>query len=215
MTFARLRGVDWLAFVAALALLFFMALDWYTTKAGEANRTQQHRFQRLPPTDEGDQAQLAQEAGAAAESQERNAWQQSGGVDRVALIVMLVTVGLAVASGFFRAAGRRFEPPWTPSAFAAIAATFGVLLVTYRIVQQPGLDQTTDLRLGAPLALGALAVIALASARAMRNEDRGEAFRELPAPQPTGPAGGDKPAESQPAAGPSAPRSCPPRGWSA
>jgi hypothetical protein len=184
VTFTRLRAVDWLAFVAALALLFFMALDWYTTKAGEANRTQQHRFERLPPTDEGDQAQLAQEAGQAAESHERNAWQQRGGVDRVTLIVLLVTVGLAVAAGFFRAAGRRFEPPLTPSAYAAIAATLGVLLVAYRIIQQPGIDQTTDVKAGAPLALIALGVVALASTRGLRNEDRGEAFRELPAPQP-------------------------------
>src|SRR5919202_2961850 len=74
VTFARLRAVDWIAFVAALALLFFMAIDWYTDKVGEANRTQQHRFQRIVPTDEGDQAQLAQESRAAAESHERNAW---------------------------------------------------------------------------------------------------------------------------------------------
>jgi phosphate/sulfate permease len=198
VSFARLRAVDWLAFVAALALLFFMALDWYTTKVGEADRAVQHHLQRLPRTDEGDQAQLAQEAGQAAESHERNAWQQSGGIDRVALIVMLVTVGLAVAAGFFRAANRRFEPPWTPSAYAAIAAMVGTLLVAYRIIQQPGLDQTTDLKLGAPLALAALAAVALASARALRNEDRGEAFRELPPPAPAG--AGEQTAETPPPA---------------
>ena len=31
MTFARLRTADWVAFVAALALLFTTAADWYST----------------------------------------------------------------------------------------------------------------------------------------------------------------------------------------
>jgi hypothetical protein len=198
VTFRRLRTADWVAFIAALALLFLMAPDWYTTKVGEANRTQQRRFERLPPTPEGNQDQLAQEAGRAAESQERNAWQQSGAIDRVILIVLLATVGLAVAAAFFRAANRRFEPPWTPSAYAAIAAAFGALLVAYRIIQQPGVDETTDLKAGAPLALVALGAVALSAARAMRNEDRGEAFRELPPPQPAGTSGVGEAAEKQP-----------------
>ena len=200
MTFLRLRAVDWVAFIAALALLFFMSPTWYTTKPAEANRAQQHRYQRVPPIDEGDQAQLAKEAGAAAKAQERNAWRPFGAIDRVVLIVMLVTVGLAVAAAFFRAAGRRFEPPWTPSAYTAVVATLAALLVTYRMVQQPGIDSITDLRIGAPLALGALGVVALASARALRNEDRGEAFRELPPPQPAAAPGGDQTAETQPPA---------------
>src|SRR5205085_7693288 len=132
MTFLRLRWVDWVAFIAALALLFFMSPTWYTTKPAEANRAQQHRLQRLPPTDEGDQAQLAKEAGQAAKAQERNAWRPFGTIDRVVLIVMLVTVGLAVAPAFFRAAGRCFEPPWTPSGYTALAATLAALLVAYR-----------------------------------------------------------------------------------
>src|ERR671934_1777759 len=202
MTFLRLRTADWVAFVAALALLFFMSPTWYTTKPAEANRAQQQRYQRLPPTDEGDQAQLAKEAGQAAKAHERNAWRPFGAIDRVLLIVMLVTVGLAVAAAFLRAAGRRFEPPWTPSAYAAVAATLGALLVTYRMVQQPGIDSITDLRVGAPLALLALGVVALASARALRNEDRGETFREIPTPKPAAApgGGGERTVEPQPPA---------------
>ena len=34
MTFARLRAADWVAFLAALALLFATAADWYSTEGG-------------------------------------------------------------------------------------------------------------------------------------------------------------------------------------
>jgi hypothetical protein len=181
VSFARLRVADWVAFVAALALLFFMALDWYTTKVGEENRATQHHLKSVPPSPESNTAQVEHEAGQAAESQERNAWQAGGAIDRLALVVLLAAVGLSVAAAFFRAADRRFEPPWTPSAWAAVAGAVATLLVAYRIVQQPGVDETTVLKAGAPLALIAAGIVALASAGAMRNEERGEGFRELPA----------------------------------
>ena len=42
MTFKRLGVSDWVVFVAALALLFTTAPDWYSTKIGdEARRIQQ------------------------------------------------------------------------------------------------------------------------------------------------------------------------------
>ncbi|MFN2615811.1 MAG: hypothetical protein ABR581_01670 [Thermoleophilaceae bacterium] len=181
-----------MAFVAALALLFFMALDWYTSKEGEANRDTQHHLQTVPPSPESNTKQVEEEAGRAAESQERNAWQASGAIDRLALVALLAAVGLSVGAAFFRAADRRFEPPGTPSAYAAGAAALAALLVAYRIVQQPGVDETTVIKAGAPLALVAAGVVALGSARALRNEERGEAFRE-PAPS--------QPADSPPAAG--------------
>ena len=41
MSFASLRAADWVAFIAALALLFVSAVDWYSTVAGdEARRIQ-------------------------------------------------------------------------------------------------------------------------------------------------------------------------------
>ena len=38
MTFERLRPSDWVVFVAALALLFTTAPDWYSTTRGEEAR---------------------------------------------------------------------------------------------------------------------------------------------------------------------------------
>jgi hypothetical protein len=46
MTFARLRLADWVALVAALALLLVSAADWYSTKGGEQAR----RFEATAPT---------------------------------------------------------------------------------------------------------------------------------------------------------------------
>ena len=111
-------------------------------------------------------------------------------IDRVILLALLVTVGLAIAAAFFRAAGRKFEPPWTPSALAALAAVVSALLVTYRIVQEPGIDEFNTVKAGAPLAVIVLGVIALAAATAMRSEEAGTAFRE---PTPRKP-----PADEQP-----------------
>jgi hypothetical protein len=45
------------------------------------------------------------------------------------------------------------------------------VLVAYRIIQEPGLDQVTTVKLGAPLALIPLAMIALGSSWALRSDD--------------------------------------------
>jgi hypothetical protein len=59
--------------------------------------------------------------------------------------------------------------------------------VAYRIVQEPGADQASTVQAGAPIAVAVLAVLALAAATAMRSEEAGNAFREVPSreePQP-------------------------------
>src|SRR4051794_19796606 len=194
MTFQRLRVADWIALLAAIALLFTMALDWWSTPQGQEAR----RIERLnqPKGALGGEVarEVQSEARLAAQKAERNAWQQDGGIDRVILLALLLTAGLAVAAAFFRAAGRRFEPPWTPSSITALAAVVGALLVAYRILQEPGLDEATVVRAGAPLAVAVLGVIAFASAAGMKAEEEGRAFREprrRPEPAPP-PAAGDK-----------------------
>lgn len=183
MTFARLRAVDLLAMLAALALLFVMALDWYSTKEGQDLRLQERRLDRVQQGGNSDLPQVRQETRAAAEDQERNAWQEDRFVDRLILMVLLLTVILAVAAGCLRAAGRRFEPPWTPSAFAALAAATGALLVAYRIAQAPGDDRFAVIEIGPPLAVVVLVALGFCAASALRNEEAGRAFRELPPPQ--------------------------------
>jgi drug/metabolite transporter (DMT)-like permease len=175
MTFARLRAADWVAFVAALALLFVTAADWYSTKGGEQAR----EFERGAPA-QGEGAELADDAAATAEDEERNAWQADAGIDRVILIGLLGTVALAIYAAFTRAAGRRYGR-LSPTAWAGLAAALTALLVLYRVIQEPGLDEVTTVQYGAPLALGVLGVIVFACARSVRAEEEGTEFRELKA----------------------------------
>jgi hypothetical protein len=187
MTFERLRLADWVTLVAGLALLLVLAMDWYTTAQGEEARRIQHQFSTNPITGQtSEDFQNARErAKEKAEGDEKNAWQANEPIDRVILVALLVTAGLAVAAAFFRAGGRRFEPPWTPSAIAALAALASALLVSYRILNEPGIDEFSRVKAGAPLAVIALGLITLSAALAMRAEVAGKAFRDLGDEQPT------------------------------
>ena len=83
MTFARLRLSDWVVFVAALALLFTTAPDWYSTTRGEEARQIQ---ERAGSSNGQVEREVEHDAGALAEGQERNAWQEDGTIDRIILI---------------------------------------------------------------------------------------------------------------------------------
>lgn len=178
MSFARLLRADRVAMAAALALLLIMALDWYSTASGEEAR----RIEAISEPSGGAGGQVEREvqedARLIAEGEERNAWQVPGAFDRLILIGLLATIALAIAAAYLRAAARRFEPPLTPSALAAVAATVTAVAVACRTLQEPGLDEATTVEAGAPLALIALGVIALAARSAMGAEDNGTAWAE-------------------------------------
>jgi hypothetical protein len=170
MTFARLRPSDWVVFVAALALLFTTAPDWYSTKTGEEAR----RIQEQARPDDGSpsgqvEREVEEDAGAIAEAQERNAWQEDGLVDRLILIGLLVSSALGVVAAFWRASGRDSDGLGA-FGLAGVMATLTALLVVYRIIQEPGFDDATTVELGAPLALGVLGVLAYACATSLREE---------------------------------------------
>jgi len=184
VTFERLIAADVVAMVAALALLFVMAADWYSTASGdEARRIERFTEPRGALGGEVPR-ELDRRARAVAEEQEKNAWQLPGTTDRVILGGLLLTVVLALAAGFLRAAGRRFGPPWTPSGLAAVCGSLTGLLVGYRTLQQPGLDEATTVRSGVPLALVALGALAFSCARALRSEEAGTAWRDPAAAGP-------------------------------
>jgi peptidoglycan/LPS O-acetylase OafA/YrhL len=172
LRFARLRPSDWVVFVAALALLFTTAFDWYSTQAGvEARKIQENaRPQEGQPSGQAE-AEVERVAGALAESNERNAWQEDGTIDRVVLIALLVTAGLGVLAAFWRASGREARA-LGPYGWAGLAACITALLVLYRILQEPGFDELTTVQIGAPLALGVLGVFAFAAATSLRQEGR-------------------------------------------
>ena len=163
MTFARLRPADWVVFVAALALLFATAPDWYSTTRGEEARQIQKRAGGSGQVERD----VERDAGVLAESQERNAWQEDGLIDRIILIALLLTSALGVAAGFWRASGRGSEG-FGAFGLAGLAACVTALLVLYRIIQEPGFDDLTTVKVGAPLALGVLGVMAFACAMAVR-----------------------------------------------
>jgi len=187
VTFDRLLRADAVAMIAALVLLLVMALDWYSTNLGEEARRQEKLAE--PQGAEGGEIErrIDEDAPVVAENAENNAWQLDGAIDRVILLGLLATIVLAVGAAYLRAANRRFEPPLTPSALAAVSAAVTALLIAYRIIQEPGLDEATVVKEGAPLALIVLAVIALACRSALAREEAGTAWQE------------DAPAEETPA----------------
>ena len=179
MSLRRLTRGDALALAAGLALLFVLAADWYSSVEGDEAR----RIQRLaePPDDAGAETlQLSrdqqEQASIAAEGEERNAWQADGEIDRVILLALLATSAAAIAAAAFRAAGRRWNPPRSPSALALALALAAGTLVLYRMVQEPGFDQGTTIRGGPFLAIAALGLLALGARMALRAEQDGTAW---------------------------------------
>jgi peptidoglycan/LPS O-acetylase OafA/YrhL len=167
VTFARLRPADWVVFVAALALLFTTAPDWYSTKAGEEARQIERQAQPDEDAPSGQvQTEVQEDAGAFAQNEERNAWQESGTIDRIILIALLATAALGVAAGYWRASGRGA----LLYGVTGLAASVTALMVLYRILQEPGFDESTTVKIGAPLALGVLGVLAFASATSIRDD---------------------------------------------
>jgi hypothetical protein len=155
-SFARLGRWDWIAFVAALALMFTMSIDWYTTKRGEELRNIAKNTtsnQQVGP----DREDAANEA----EKHEKNAWQADAFVDRLILIALLATFAAATLAAFLRAAARRVEPD--PIAVASLTGTAAAALIAYRMIQEPGVDAGSVLKVGAPLSLLAVGILAFAA----------------------------------------------------
>jgi hypothetical protein len=164
--------------VAALALLLVMAMDWYTTEEGVFARQQEQAIKPKGATAGEVSRAVKESARVAAENAEENAWQADPFPDRVILFALLATVVLAIAAAFLRAAGMRFEPPWTPSALATCVGLFAALLLAARIAQKPTADIGSVIKLGAPLGLVCLGTIVLGARTAWNAERDGSAWGE-------------------------------------
>jgi hypothetical protein len=163
----RLRGADWLAWLAALVLVCSLALDWYSTRTGEeARRVEQLAEPSDRPSGQAEQ-EIREEARIVAEGEERNAFQPAAAIDRVVLVVLIAAALLAFAGVIARAAGGGAGPSLQA---AALAAGAGTALVAYRMVQEPGLDVATTVKPGALVALLAAGVLALAARAAAQAE---------------------------------------------
>jgi hypothetical protein len=187
VSFERLTIGDAIAWVAALALVLFTAVDWYSTVQGNEFRSLQH--EAAPHGAAGGEVsrEVEGQAKLAAQAQEHNLWQEHRTIDRVILIVLLAAAALSALAAVLRVADRRFRSGLSPSAFAAAFTGLGALLVLYRIVQQPGDDTVTTLKSGPWLALIALGALGTGAAIARRAEREGRAWKDEPPPAPTEP----------------------------
>jgi hypothetical protein len=180
----RLRLGHVVAFLAALALLFIMAGDWYSTVEGaqarEFERSQGRYLFGQGIIDAG----VAEDARMKAEQEERNAWQISSFLDFLVLLSLLVTVGLAIAAAALQAAGRAYERRRSPIVFAAAAALVSFLLIVAQAVARLDPDSSAVIQVGLPLGIMALGAIALGAGLAIRaqrvEEEEGAAGRPEP-----------------------------------
>jgi hypothetical protein len=194
VTFERLTIGDAIAWLAALALLLFTAVDWYSTVQGNEARQIQHDVTPQGALG-GDVARnVQQQAAQTAAADEHNIWQEHRAVDRLMLIVLLGAALAAATAATLRVAGKRFDGWLTPSAIAALLAAAGALLVLYRLGNQPGDDAATTLKSGPWLALAALGVLGFGASLAVRAERDGTAWKDdsdaTPAPSPATPPPG-------------------------
>jgi hypothetical protein len=188
VSFERLTIGDAIAWVAALALLLFTAVDWYSNVQGNEARQIQNDVQPVQGVGGAITGSIQQQARDVAQSAERNLWQESRAIDRLELIVLLGAALAASIAAAARVADKRFEGWLTPSAMAALLAAAGALLVLYRVVQQPGDNQLTTLKSGPWLAIIALGALGFGASLAWRREREGSAWKDEPATTAPGPA---------------------------
>jgi hypothetical protein len=148
-------------------LLLVMAMDWYSTKQGDEAREAERISENVPELSE-----VNEDAESIAEGEEKNAWQADALVDRILLVLMLGAVVMAVLTAITRASGAKPTGGLGPAGLAALLAAAAAVVVAYRIIQEPGLDEGTTVEAGAPLALLALAMIALGSSSALRADEK-------------------------------------------
>ena len=130
MTFRRLTAGHAIALVSALALLLAMAPDWWTDKVGQQDRYYQHQI--APQINNQQEPSQSQELASDASHREKNAWQAPGAIDKLILVLLLASAGLAIAAAFIRAGGRRGPPL---SAYATIVGLIASVLIAYRIIR--------------------------------------------------------------------------------
>src|SRR3954468_7590095 len=146
-----------------------MAMDWYGSQAADLAHQVGDSVEKGAQAGEPGRA-VKEDADRIIARDEKNAWQEKERLDRVLLALLLLSVATPLFAAAHRAAGRRARPPWTPSAFAAIIAAVTALLVAYRIINEPGTDATTTIKIGAPIGLLALVAIGLGAASAFQRE---------------------------------------------
>lgn len=173
MSASRLTRWHVIALLAALLVMLFSAIDWWSTDAGEDLRRTQGLAQ--PEPGEGPEQQqfdrdVQDQASVGAEELERNMWQPEGALDRVVQLLALAAVITALGAVALRLAERRGPPVTAIAASVAMLAALAIAIDVVRTGNEPG----GQIEIGAPLALVALGALAFGAARAARREQGDE-----------------------------------------
>jgi hypothetical protein len=137
---ARLRAADWIALAGGAALFISLFLPWY-----------------------GIEVVLA---GGPPQRLDASAWEAFGVLDVVLLLLALVPAGLV----YLQATDDSPTLPSTFSMLATLAGMLAVLLIAYRLLNQPGPNDLVGVRWGAWIGLLAALTQAVGSWRSMRDE---------------------------------------------
>lgn len=165
-----------IAGIAALALLLVtVGVDWYGTVQGDEARALEEQTEDASGAEAGEVPRSVNEqAGEVADRETDKAWEADALIDRVLLALLGVTILLAIVTWFTRALGGRATRGLGPAGIGALLATAAAILVAYRIVQEPGLDDATTVKVGPLIALVLLAAIAIGSSSALRQDETEE-----------------------------------------
>lgn len=170
MRLGRLAPGHMVAVLAALGLLLVMTMNWYGSHQADLARQLTNGVNSLGGEAGQEQQAVKADAARIIARDEKTPFQERATVDRVLLVLLLLAVIFPLMAAVYRMAGRRPRPPWTPTAFAALAAVAAALLLAFRIVHQPGNNAVTTVKTAAPIAIGLLAIIGLGSVWAYRGE---------------------------------------------
>jgi hypothetical protein len=155
-----------------------MSLDWYSTEIGEQARRDADQADTSGAESGQPGRQIKEDAEIIRSRHEKTAWQADAFADRLILFTLLAAIILALGAAWLRAAGKRFDPPWTPSAIATGVGMAGLILLAARIVQKPGADPGAVVKLGAPLGVVCVGAIAIGSRIAWNAERDGSVWAE-------------------------------------
>jgi hypothetical protein len=148
MKLSRVRPADWVAGIGGLVLFVSLWLKWYGFAADA-----------LVPGD----ASFAATSGDIADI---TAWQAFSELDVILALLALPAIGVPISAALS-------SVPTAPVAFTVIATTasfFAVLLVLFRLLDQPGSNELVAVKYGAWIGLAGAVVALVGSWLAMADE---------------------------------------------
>jgi hypothetical protein len=185
---SRLRPADYVAGIGGLVLLVSLWLKWYGFDAAGLVHALRASSLSLPGGDPHGPVQIVGGQGwfvdlatpvgqAAARIPDFSAWQSFSILDVVLFLIALIAIGVPVTAA-------TTTSPAKPVAFTILGTLFSalaVLLILYRIVNQPGSNAIIAVKPGAWIGLAGAVVALVGSYLAMADEHTpGAAHPDIP-----------------------------------